>query len=135
MKYRRIISIIFFFASQGTPSNNNSKIPESQFYVTNTKLLLVKFESKDNRNIIRSLDVSKVHGHNNISIIMLKICDSAIVEPLAIMFNSLLIKAYIVVSEKIQTYVLFIKNVTNKLSKLSTDQCYYYQFEGIYLKD
>ena len=66
---------------------------------------------------------------------MLKICDSAIVEPLAIMFNSLLIKAYIVVSEKIQTYVLFIKKVTNKLSKLSTDQCYYYQFEGIYLKD
>ena len=39
-------------------------------------------------NIIRSLDVDKAHGHDNISIRMLKICDSAIVEPLTIVFNS-----------------------------------------------
>ena len=32
--------------------------------------------------------MSKVHSHNNISITMLKVCDSAIVEPLLTIFNS-----------------------------------------------
>ena len=76
-----------FFASQCTPLDNSSKIPESQTYITNTKLSSVKFEDKY-IIIIRSLSVGKVHGHDNISTRMLKICDSAIVEPLSIMFNN-----------------------------------------------
>ena len=76
-----------YSASQCTPLNN-SKIPETQSYVTNTKLSSVKFENKHISNIIRSLDVSKVHSHDNVSIRMLKICDSAIVEPLTIIFES-----------------------------------------------
>ena len=77
-----------FFASQCTPLNNNSKILETQSYVTKTILSSVKFESKDISNIIRSLVVNKTHDHDNISIIMLTICDSAIVEPFTIIFNS-----------------------------------------------
>ena len=76
------------FASQCTPLNNNSKIPENQTYTTNTKLSFIKFENKDIINIIRSLNVDKAHGHDNISIRMLKICDTAIVEPLSIIFNN-----------------------------------------------
>ena len=79
-----------FFASQCTPLDNSSKIPESQTYITNTKLSSTKFENKDIINIIRSLSVGKAHGHDNISIRMLKICDSAIVEPLSILFNNCL---------------------------------------------
>ena len=41
----------------------------------------------------------------------------------------LLIKVCLMISEKIQIYVLFIKNVTNKLL-IITDLCYYYQFAG-----
>ena len=78
------------FASQCTPLDNSSKIHKSQTYITNTKLSSVKFENKDIINIIRSLNVSKAHGHDNISIRMLKICDSAIVEPLSILFNNCL---------------------------------------------
>ena len=70
--------------------DNSSKIPESQTYITNTKLSSTKFENKDIINIIRSLSVGKAHGHDNISIRMLKICDSAIVEPLSILFNNCL---------------------------------------------
>ena len=41
-------------------------------------------------NIIRSLSVRKAHGHDNISIKMLKICDSAfVVEPLTESFESI----------------------------------------------
>ena len=49
-----------FLASQCTPLNNNSKIPETQYYVTNSKLT-VKFESKDISTIIRPSDVNKAH--------------------------------------------------------------------------
>ena len=77
-----------FFPSQCTPLNNNSKIPETQSYVANTKLSSVKFESKDISNIRRSLEINKDQGHNNILIRMLKTCDSAIAEPLTIIFNS-----------------------------------------------
>ena len=74
-------------ASKCTPLNNNSKISEIQSYVTNAKLSSVKFESKEVINI-RSLDVNKVHGHDNIFIRILKICDTAIVEPLTIIFDN-----------------------------------------------
>ena len=72
------------FMSQCAPLNNNSKIPENQTYKTNTKLPLIKFMNKDT-NIIRSLHEDKAHGHDNISIRMLKICNTAIVEPLSIL--------------------------------------------------
>ena len=38
----------------------------------------------------RSLDPDKAHGHNEISIHMIKICASSISEPLAILFRSCL---------------------------------------------
>ena len=77
-----------FFASQCIPLNNNSKLPENQTYVTSTKLSSAKFEDTEIINIIRSLNVSKAHGHDDISIRMLQICDSAIVKPLSIIFNN-----------------------------------------------
>ena len=93
------------FGSQFTSLNNNHKIPETQFYIANTKLLSVKFECKDLSNILRSLDVYKAHGHGNFCIRMLKICDFAIVESLSIIFNSCV--------DQNQIYALFIKKVTN----------------------
>ena len=76
------------FAPQCTPLDNNSKIAENQTYVTNTKRSSIEFENKDIVNIIKSLSVGKAHGHDKISIIKLKIFDSAIVEPLSIMFSN-----------------------------------------------
>ena len=35
---------------------------------------------------IRSLDINKAHGHDEISVKMMKICDNAIVEPLQMLF-------------------------------------------------
>ena len=37
---------------------------------------------------MRSLNVDKAHGCDNVSIRMLKICDITIVEPLSIIFNN-----------------------------------------------
>ena len=62
------------------------KIPETQSYIINTKLSSVKFESNGISNITRSLEVNKLHGHDSISSRML--CDSALVKPLSVIFNS-----------------------------------------------
>ena len=76
------------FVSQCTRLNNNSKIPGNQTYTTNTKLSLIKFQNKNIITIIRSLNEDKAHGHDNISIRMVKICAISIVEPLSIIFNN-----------------------------------------------
>ena len=41
-------------------------------------------------NIIRSLDANKAHGCDNISISMIKICDSAVMEPLCMIYEKCL---------------------------------------------
>ena len=84
-----------FFASQCTPLNNNNKIPENQTYTTYTKNFLIKLEDKDITNIIRSLNVYKAHGHDNVSIRILKICDTAIVQPLSTIFNNCIKQKYV----------------------------------------
>ena len=54
-----------FFASHCTPLNNNSKVPGSQTYITDSKLSSLQFEDKDIIKIIRSLDINKAHGHDD----------------------------------------------------------------------
>ena len=88
-----------FLASQCTPLN--SKIPETP-QVANTKLSSVKFESEEISNIIRSLDVIKAHGHNNIFIRMSKICNCAIVGHLQSFVTFVLIKVCCLTSGKIK---------------------------------
>ena len=77
-----------FFASQCVPLNNDSNIPYCQRYMTNAKICSIKFENKDIINVIKALDPCKAHGYDDISIRILKICDSATEKPLAILFKN-----------------------------------------------
>ena len=77
-----------FFASHCTQLDNNSTILGNQTYVTDNKLSSLQLEDNDIIKIIRSLDTSKGHGHDDISIRTLKICDSAIIKPLSIIFRN-----------------------------------------------
>ena len=56
-------------------------------YLTNSRLSSVTFSQDDIAKIIRNVDSGKPHGHDNISIRMLKICGSAIYKTLAIIFE------------------------------------------------
>ena len=56
-------------------------------YLTNNRLSSVTFSQDNIAKIIQNLDSGKAHGHDNISIHILKICGSAIYEPLAIIFK------------------------------------------------
>ena len=77
-----------FFASHCTPLDNNSKITETQTFLPDNKLSSIQFEDNDIIKIIRSLNFCKAHGHDDISIRMLKLCDVAAVKPLSIIFRN-----------------------------------------------
>ena len=79
-----------FFSQQCIPLANNSVIPEYQSYETGERLSSIVIQTDDILKIIRNLNVNKAHGHDEISIRMLKICDSSIVEPLMIIFKNCL---------------------------------------------
>ena len=81
--------------------SNNSKIPETQSYLPNTKLPSVIIKSQDISNLIRSLNVNRTNGYDNFSIRM--------TEPLTIIFNAYINQTVFSDIWQNQIYVLFIK--------------------------
>ena len=77
-----------FFSRQCTPLNNGSKCPSQHYFITNERLSSIVFDDQDIIKIIRALNINKSHGHDDISIRMIKICDSALVKPLSIIFHN-----------------------------------------------
>ena len=73
-----------FFATQCKPLSYNSVLPSTISFKTQSRLSAINFEKEDILKIIRNLNVIKAHGHDNISIRMLKICDSVLLEPLSL---------------------------------------------------
>ena len=57
-----------FFSKQCTPLPNGSKLLKNQVYLTKSTINSVPFSDNLVINIIRNLNVNKVHGHDDISI-------------------------------------------------------------------
>ena len=68
--------------------SNSGILPSRRFFKTNKRLFALNIKKDDILKIIRKLNVNKAHGHDDISIRMLKICDSVITEPLSIIFKN-----------------------------------------------
>ena len=77
-----------FFAEQCSLMNNSSKLPSTFSKRTDKFISSVSFSSNHIARIIRDLDPNNVHGHDMISISMLKICCASISKPLEIIFKS-----------------------------------------------
>ena len=65
---------IFFFC---TMHPYNSSLPADVNYIVDKRLSTVTFSAKDIRNI-QNLNSNKAHGHDNISIRMLRICGDTV---------------------------------------------------------
>ena len=76
-----------FFASQCTPLVNNSKLPDKTAYNSAVGLTSIKFDNNDILKIIRSLNINKAHGHDGISVGMIKMRDESLVQPLSLIFR------------------------------------------------
>ena len=77
-------------AKQYSLIRKNSELPTSLTFYTDNRLSTVSFSNEDVGKIIQNLNPNKAHGHDNISIRMLKICGSTIYRPLEIIFKEVL---------------------------------------------
>ena len=71
-------------APQCTPISNDSTLPNTRNSVSNVCLLSIQFEDQNIIKIIHSLNYNKAHGYDDISIRLLKICDSSIGKPFSV---------------------------------------------------
>ena len=79
-----------FFAKQCSIIENNSVLPSSTNPITDQYLASIEFMKDDIKRIIRNLDPNKAHGHDMISIRMLKMSGDFIIEPLFKIFKNCL---------------------------------------------
>ena len=77
-----------FFANQSSLINISSVLPSLLFKRTENIISSIDFGSDDIAKIIHNLDPNKAHGHDMISIRMLKICGNSIYKPLQLIFRS-----------------------------------------------
>ena len=77
-----------FFAGQCTPLKSDSVLPTSQMLLSPSRLCTLNFNEEEIIKIIRNLNVHKAHGHDDISIRMIKICDKSILKPLILLFKN-----------------------------------------------
>ena len=79
-----------FFSKQCSVIANNSTLPMESLSLCQSSLFSIECNADDVLKLIRLLNPNKSHGHDNISVKMLKLCDTSIVKPLLIIFNNCL---------------------------------------------
>ena len=67
-----------FFSDQCSLLKNCSKLPTNLRYITVKRLRTINFTTDNIEKNILSLNPNKAHGHDNISMRMLKICGNTI---------------------------------------------------------
>ena len=79
-----------YFASQCTTINNNSVLPSTLNHLTDDKLSSFNISSEVIFQLIKNLDPNKAHGHDEISVKMLKLLTPSICKPLTLLFENCL---------------------------------------------
>ena len=79
-----------FFAKQCSIIENNSVLPSSAIPITDQCLANIEFTKDDIKRVICKLDPNKAHGHDLISIHLLKVSGDAITEHLFKIFKNCL---------------------------------------------
>ena len=84
-----------FFADQCSPLKNNSMLPTNQLFMIQARLRSLNFNEGEILKITRAVNINKAHGHDGISIRLIKICYESLLKPLLILFkNSLKLSYY-----------------------------------------
>ena len=66
---------------------SDSVLPISQHVLTQSRLHSIDFSFEEISKIIKLLDANKAHGHSDIFIRMIKICDNSLVRPLPLLYK------------------------------------------------
>ena len=76
-----------YFASKCIPNENDSSLPSSLYFYTHSRLCSLNLNEDDILKVIMILDINKAHGHDQISVRMIKIFDEALVKPLSLIYK------------------------------------------------
>ena len=76
------------FAVQCAPLKNNSILPTNQVSLTELRICCIDFNEDEIFKIIKDLNIYRAHGHDDISIRMVKICDKLLLQPLILLFHN-----------------------------------------------
>ena len=109
-----------FFVSQFFLINNNSQLPPNLSYKSNERLPSVKIANGDILKRIANRDLNKTHGHDKISIRMIKICSTSIYKPLRLIFNNCIDNGIYPWESKKLMLCQFTKRWQTNLKKLSS---------------
>ena len=77
-----------YFAEQCTLLKNNSVLAINQTFLTQSRLASLDFNEEEILKIITALNIHKAHGHDDISIRMIKNCEKSLLKPLIILFQN-----------------------------------------------
>ena len=102
-----------FFVKQCTVVPNSSKLPSVFIRKTDKYLSTVTFFENEIKKAIRNLDPNKAHGHDMLSIRMLKICDDSLCGPLGLILQFCLENGKFPSEWKKQTLFLLIRKMTS----------------------
>ena len=84
-----------FFPEQCTHLKSSSVLPNNQNSLTQTRLVSLDLNENETIKTIRALKIHKAHGHDNISIRMIKVCDKSLLKPSILLFqNSIMLSYY-----------------------------------------
>ena len=81
-----------FFAKKCIVLDNSNVLPNNLVKLTNKSLDTVNFSTDDISKVINNLDPNITHGHDRLSIRMIKMCGNSICKRLSIIFNGCLKK-------------------------------------------
>ena len=79
-----------FFVQQCQPIANNSILPTNQIFYTQNRLRGFDIDCVKISKLINGLNKHKAHGHDGISIRMVKLCNLTITKPLSIIYKNCL---------------------------------------------
>ena len=108
-----------FFANQCSLIPNNSILPSELKLLTQHTLTSCDFSETDILQIINIQDSNKAHGHDKISIRMLKLYGEAICRPLNTMFKTCLNTGKFLSEWKKGNVVPIYKKMTNRMLKIT----------------
>ena len=77
-----------YFVQQCSLNMNDSVLPRSYITRCNNLLETIEIDADKVLRITRSLDCNKAHGWDDLSVSMVKICDSSIVRPLCLIYET-----------------------------------------------
>ena len=88
-------------------------LPTNQIFLTQARQRSLDFNEGEILKIIRNLNINKAHGHDEVSIRMIKICDKSLLKPLIILFENSIKHLVTQIFGKNLMSFLHIKKMTN----------------------